>query len=314
MKNGKLLITVSLLSVFVLVLAFASVHIMNRNAKNEDITTMGGEQSANAQGADLQTSTQPPTPAEQPTPPPEPAATPAPEKTEDPLPFAPSATKTPKPQGQGTPAPTDAPKYVYLTFDDGPCKNTPKVLDILKEYNVKATFFVIGNQISWVKDIMEREYDEGHAIGVHSMTHDRPKIYKTQKALFDDIDACTAEIRKHLGDKFETGLYRFPGGSISKLAKPYRYAVVEAGYTYYDWTVDSGDTSAKLVPADTIVKNIEKSRLRNEEIVLMHDGPGKDTLVDALPRIIEYYREKGYEFRTLMQRVDSDGKLIGYSH
>lgn len=198
-------------------------------------------------------------------------------------------------------------KIVYLTFDDGPSENTKKILKILDKYDAKATFFVIGTNEKCYKYIKEA-YDAGHTIGLHSFTHDYSLIYSSTDNFFDDLQKISDVVEKQTGEK--SYITRFPGGSSNSISANYTEGIMteltemlpEKGYQYFDWNVSSGDASADDVPVETLIENSTSSNDQHI-IILMHDTDAKDTTVEALPAIIEYYQAKGYEFRGL--EIDS---------
>lgn len=200
-----------------------------------------------------------------------------------------------------SPPDTDPPradeKCVYLTFDDGPTDSvTPKILDVLAREKVPATFFVIGQQIKNREKILQREADEGHAIGIHTYTHIYSQIYSSAEALTSDIEKCRQAIRAVL-PTFDGKIYRFPGGSYGK--QDLRDTVRALGYTYYDWNAATGDAEAHRSAAELFENAVLSSKEKRQVILLMHDGVGYASTIEALPQIIEYYRENGYTFRTL---------------
>lgn len=198
-------------------------------------------------------------------------------------------------------------KVVYLTFDDGPSKNTGKILDILKKYNAKATFFVTGNNQEH-DDLMKRAHDEGHSIGLHTYTHDYKKVYASKDAYFDDLQKISDLVEKVTGEK--SHVIRFPGGSSNTVSAKYTKGLMteltkevrEKGYQYFDWNCDSTDASGNNVPVEQLVSNATSSSADYVNI-LMHDTDAKDTTVEALPQIIEHYKSEGYVFNGLT--VDS---------
>ena len=215
------------------------------------------------------------------------------------------AAKQPQPEAAPavTPAPTNTGKVCYLTFDDGPSDNTLRILDTLKKYNIKATFFVINtNKISYLK----RMSAEGHSIGLHSATHNYQNIYSSADAYFNDLYAISNIVETYTGIK--PNIIRFPGGSSNVISKKYcngimSYLAVETanrGYTYFDWNVSSEDASAPLVSYTSIVDAVlNGARNKNNICVLMHDASGKTTTADALPFIIEGLIQQGFCFEPL---------------
>ena len=207
--------------------------------------------------------------------------------------------------------PEDTGKYAYLTFDDGISDATNDILDILKEYNVKATLFVnfAYKKVSGYKEIYQRIIDEGHALGNHTNTHD----YDDSNTVYGSIESFEKEVMDiHNSIKELTGyemtLFRFPGGSnttYNKLGTAPHTLIHELGYEYYDWNVDSGDAKAHNVPKETLVKNVLNGATSNSAIILMHDlgYRYKRTTVEALPEIIEGLIEKGYTLKALDESV-----------
>ncbi len=180
-------------------------------------------------------------------------------------------------------------KVVYLTFDDGPGENTEALLDILDDYGVKATFFIVGNRVEGFESTVNRIIEEGHSLGMHSYTHNYADLYF-------DLDNFVTEINLEQDELFEiTGevinLFRFPGGSSNSLsAQPISLFVDylnEQNIVYYDWNVSSGDSGGKLTAEnvyDNVMSGIEKQEV---SVVLMHDSTEKQTTFDAVPQIIE---------------------------
>lgn len=190
-------------------------------------------------------------------------------------------------------------KVIYLTFDDGPSQYTTKLLDILDKYGVKATFFVVNTPyVHLVEDIVER----GHAIGVHSATHDFKSIYASEDAFFADLTKMRDIIYKRTG--VYTNLIRFPGGSSNTISKfnpgimsRLTDAVEDMGYHYFDWNVDSDDAGGTRTK-DGVVDNVIKGcKSRKISIVLQHDIKGYS--VNAVEEIIIWGLENGYTFLPL---------------
>ena len=192
-------------------------------------------------------------------------------------------------------------KEAFLTFDDGPTKGiTPEILDVLKQYDVRATFFVIGKMVNANKEILIREKNEGHAIGNHSYSHDYKYLYAEPKNFVDDINKADMEIKNVLLE-YNLKLIRFPGGSFGSKREPYRKAITEAGYHYIDWNALNGDAEQQgTIPADKLLEKVKQTaRGQKHLVILMHDAPGKHTTAEALPKIIEYLKAEGYTFKTL---------------
>lgn len=193
-------------------------------------------------------------------------------------------------------------KIVYLTFDDGPSRHTPEVLDILKEEGIPATFFVLGQSALAQEDMIRRIVDEGHALGNHTYDHDYEKLYPRFIHFWDQIQQ-TEEVLAHIVG-IRPSLVRAPGGTYKKFDAHYFRYMEEAGYQVHDWNVDSGDSKRKGVPARDIVANVKNAPLRDVMNVLLHDGAGHAESVLALPEIIAYFKEQGYRFAPLTEDVE----------
>lgn len=187
-------------------------------------------------------------------------------------------------------------KVIYLTFDDGPSdKVTPKILDILKEENVKATFFVIGKNAETRKKLLKREAEEGHTVAVHSYSHIYNEIYASPESLLKDIKKCNKIIEEVTGKK--SSVYRFPGGSFG-LNERLISAVTNSGMRYVDWNASTCDAEISApTPEQLLTAAITTPADRNRVVLLAHDSTTKTATAEALKSIIGYYREKCYVFK-----------------
>lgn len=191
-------------------------------------------------------------------------------------------------------------QIIYLTFDDGPASYTIDILDTLKKYNIKATFFVT-NQFSSYQYLIKREYEEGHTVAVHTYSHDYKTIYSSIDNYILDFDNMNQIIYEQTGEYSK--IFRFPGGTsntISKFNKGIMTNLVnlmkDSGYLNFDWNVDSMDTSTK--DPKEIANNVIKELDKNEySIVLMHDI--KKANIESIDLIINYGLENGYTFLPL---------------
>lgn len=211
------------------------------------------------------------------------------EELEAPVQTSPEAIVTQVPDEAIVQEP-EAKHKVYLTFDDGPSKQTEAVLDILDEYGVKATFFVVGKEGENVAKRLQMIYERGHTIGMHSYSHDYADIYESVEAFRADFLKSKQYIYEATG--VETKVFRFPGGSSNRLGKTDMNLFVdflkEQGVEYYDWNISSGDGGGTLMPVEMIVENCTKNiRRYDTSIILMHDSALKTTTVEALPQILE---------------------------
>lgn len=185
-------------------------------------------------------------------------------------------------------------KVAYLTFDDGPSDNTEKILDILKEYDVKATFFVVGHTDDKSVRLYKRIVKEGHTLGMHSFSHDYSKVYASEEAFEEDLKKIQTFLYRITGVK--STYYRFPGGSsnsVSSVPIENLIRVLDRNHVmYYDWNAANGDALGTILPANQLIANSVNSILRNDEsIVLMHDGNMYDTTVEALPDVLKLLLE-----------------------
>ncbi len=190
---------------------------------------------------------------------------------------------------------------VYLTFDDGPSKYTEQVLDILREEEIKATFFVVGQLVPDRKAVVSRIAREGHAIGNHTYNHVYSELYGSFKGFWSQAVKTDDVLEEALGEK--PFLLRAPGGTATNFDAFYFYYLEQAGYTVVDWNVDSRDAIRQGVPAEEIIATVKKSPLKHQLTVLMHDGAGHGETVKALPEIIAYYKQQGYAFAALDRSV-----------
>lgn len=188
-------------------------------------------------------------------------------------------------------------KIVYLTFDDGPSSNTNAILDILKEYNVKATFFVNGKTDEVSKEGYKRIVEEGHTLAMHSYTHVYKEVYASKEAFLEDV----YRLQNYLFDL--TGIkpiyYRFPGGSSNTISEMdmqiFIQALHEEGMEYFDWNVANGDGGNKELTTDQILTNVWNDIPKYEHsMILMHDSVQKGFTVEALPEMIKQLQEAGY--------------------
>lgn len=193
-------------------------------------------------------------------------------------------------------------KVMYLTFDDGPGPYTEKLLGILEKNNVKATFFVT-NAYPKYQNCIAKEAAAGHAVGVHSYTHDYKIIYSSQKAFWDDYDKMDDIIFKQTGSHAQ--IMRFPGGSSNTVSSHYGRGIMtklaadtrSKGLVYVDWNAMAGD-AGEVKTADGVYNYIVKTTGKQKHvIVLCHDI--KSYTVDAMDRVIKWAKSQGYSFQTV---------------
>lgn len=201
-------------------------------------------------------------------------------------------------------------KIVFLTFDDGASTTvTPKVLEVLDQYNVKATFFVMGQNIKKggekAKELIKEEFEKGHAIGNHSYSHDYKVLYPKRslnlKNFINDYAKTDNLLKEILGDNFSTRLIRCPGGYMSwdNMDELSSYMGKE-DIVSVDWNALSRDAEGKKKNANELLENVKETSKGKEIVVLlMHDTYGKEETAKALPQVIEYFQQQGYQFKTL---------------
>ncbi|WNR45047.1 polysaccharide deacetylase [Paenibacillus roseipurpureus] len=190
---------------------------------------------------------------------------------------------------------------VYLTFDDGPSKLTNQVLDILDKEDVKATFFVLGEQAKSHPNELKRIVKDGHAIGNHTYNHVYKELYSDFQTFWMQISRTEDMIDDIVGIRPQ--LVRAPGGTATNFDANYYYLMEQAGYIVHDWNVDSGDSKRANVPVNEIWQTVKASPLEHEINILFHDGTGHDSSVEVLPKVISYYKQLGYAFAPLTDKV-----------
>ena len=195
-------------------------------------------------------------------------------------------------------------KVAYLTFDDGPSKNiTPLILDILREQEVKATFFVLGSRAELYPDLVKKEYEEGHFIANHGYSHDYNKIYSSPQAVLEEYWKTEKCIKNALGiQEYNSYLFRFPGGSsggkYANLKKEAIEILNENNILNINWNALTNDAVGTPTKESIMQSLIETVGEKNSVVILMHDSATKILTYECLPEIISYLKEKGYCFGT----------------
>lgn len=191
-------------------------------------------------------------------------------------------------------------KNCYITFDDGPSDNTGKILDILQEYNIKATFFVTGENAEKYPDLIGRQYNEGHVVANHTYIHDYNKIYASPAALEETILQTESVIASLVGKENVVKLFRFPGGATKNIRYRFEDTVKKLGYSYINWNALNSDADGKPFSEERSLRSIRESTANKDNaVILMHDTNSKDITLRTLPQILEYLIKCGYEFHTL---------------
>lgn len=206
----------------------------------------------------------------------------------------------------------DSVGIICLTFDDGPSiEITNQILDILEEKGVKATFFILDYDSEKLA-IINREIQDGHTVGIHGYSHDYSSIYSSLDAITSNFTTLQEKLYNDTG--YYATFIRFPGGASNTVSKKYCTGIMTAatqtmtdmGFVYFDWNVDSNDAGGAS-SSDEIYNNVTSTLVEGRtNVVLMHDAANKIYTLEALPRIIDYGLENGFEF----QAITSDTTLV----
>lgn len=196
-------------------------------------------------------------------------------------------------------------KVAYLTFDDGPSPSvTPFILDVLKQHEIKATFFVLGSRVEQYSDLIKREWKEGHYIANHGYSHRYKDIYGSKEAVLQEYEATEKAIQYALeNDQYHSRLFRFPGGSIGghyhDIKQQAASLLEEKGIAHINWNALTND-SVGTPTKESIMKNLKQTVGEKKVVViLMHDAADKILTYEMLPEIIRYLKDWGYQFKNL---------------
>ncbi|NLA27074.1 MAG: polysaccharide deacetylase family protein [Firmicutes bacterium] len=209
-------------------------------------------------------------------------------------------------QKNSLPVKTGGGPTAYLTIDDGPEKYTAQILQTLAEYDVPATFFVMGKNNSGDENMYDRILEQGHTLGNHTMTHNLKKIYLSKDAFMTDLLRLEDLLEQKAGVRPD--IIRFPGGSSNTVAAPgvMKEIIAELaarGYDYFDWNISTGDCNTSLTAAQLVANVVSQADRRpgQDLVVLMHDF--NHATAEALPRIIENLHQRGYTFAALEKGI-----------
>lgn len=205
---------------------------------------------------------------------------------------------------------------VFLTFDDGPSPITEDVLDVLAREQVYATFFVIGVETKQGVSLYGRILDEGHSLGLHTYSHNVKKIYASLEGFKQDFNKLGQWLCDTTG--ITPKVCRMAGGSNSAYCPAYLREqiltyLVEEGYSCFDWDIDARDSGPYTVSAGRLAGNViaaAKKKPNQDLIILLHDDRMRTSLPEALPLIIAYFREAGYNFKALWEDVESAKRIL----
>ena len=194
-------------------------------------------------------------------------------------------------------------KVAYLTFDDGPSKTvTLPILDLLKQENIKATFFILGSRVEFYPEIVKRAYDEGHYIANHGYSHKYEYIYSTPYTVLEEFNKTEQLIKNALGDQeYSSHLFRFPGGSkggkYDNIKKEAINILRDNNILYLDWNALTGDSEGRKTKEEMMQYLIDTIGQKKSVVILMHDAGDKKNTYEMLPEIIAYLRNQGYSFK-----------------
>lgn len=200
-------------------------------------------------------------------------------------------------------------KQVFLTFDDGPSVVTPTILDILKNENVKASFFVLGSNVKVMPDTLKRIYEEGHYIANHGYTHVYSSIYSSPEAVLDEYNRCNDAVKNAIGvPEYNSHLFRFPGGLVggkyADIKNQANELLSQNDIVHIDWNALSGDAETNNLSIEFEMQRIEETvGEKNSVVILLHDAPAKHVTAEALPQIISWLKERGYEFKNFYEII-----------
>ncbi|WP_237391690.1 polysaccharide deacetylase [Paenibacillus dendrobii] len=207
-----------------------------------------------------------------------------------------------KPSGSGS-------KTIYITFDDGPSPYTPQLLNVLDQYKVKATFFMLGNQIASHPASTARIAKDGHGLGLHGMTHQKNKFYASPYSALNEMNMDNKKL--HDAAKVYTKLIRVPYGSKPYFTKAYRDQTAASGYHLWDWNIDSNDWRYQSNPQiiyNNVMRDIKTMEKKGvTPIVLFHD---QHATVTILPKLIKAIQAEGYTFKP----ITNDMKPVNFWH
>lgn len=198
-------------------------------------------------------------------------------------------------------------KRAFLTFDDGPSTVTPTILDILKQENIKASFFVLGSRVNAMPEMTKKMYDEGHYIANHGYSHSYSAIYASPQAVLDEFNQCNEAVRNAIGvPEYHSHLFRFPGGlpggKYAEIKRQARELLSQNDIVNIDWNALTGDAETANPTVEFEMQRIQETvNNKNSVVILMHDAQAKAVTAESLPQIISWLKENGYEFKNFYE-------------
>ena len=200
-------------------------------------------------------------------------------------------------------------KRAFLTFDDGPSSVTPTILDVLKQENIKASFFVLGSRVEAMPEMVKRIYEEGHYIANHGYSHSYSAIYSSPQAVLDEYNQCNDAVKNAIGvPEYNSHLFRFPGGlaggPYAQIKQEAKELLSQNDILQVDWNALSGDAETTQPTIEYEMKKIQETVTNKSSVViLMHDAQAKKATAEALPQIISWLKENGYEFKNFYEII-----------
>lgn len=198
-------------------------------------------------------------------------------------------------------------KRAFLTFDDGPSTVTPAILDVLKQENIKASFFVLGSRVNAMPEMTKRIYDEGHYVANHGYSHSYSAIYASPQAVLDEFNECNKAVRNAIGvSDYHSHLFRFPGGlpggKYAEIKRQAKELLSQNDIVNIDWNALTGDAETANPTVEFEMQRIQETvNNKSSVVILMHDAQAKAVTAEALPQIISWLRENGYEFKNFYE-------------
>ncbi len=203
-------------------------------------------------------------------------------------------------------------KRVFLTFDDGPSKKvTIPILDLLKQENIKANFFVLGSRVDLYPDIVKREYEEGHYIANHGYSHTYSQIYESTTSVLDEYNKTNQSVKNAIGNQiYNTNIFRFPGGSVGgkyhNIKAEAKSLLEQESIAAVDWNALNGDAEGIRTEQALLNRLKETTKNKNSLVILMHDAGDKTKTYNILPQVIQYLRQEEYEFKTFYDILNNE--------
>lgn len=203
-------------------------------------------------------------------------------------------------------------KDVYLTFDDGPSdKITERVLNILKEKHVKATFFLIGSKIKGREKIIRKICNQRNGVGLHTYSHKYNKIYRSNNTFIKEMKVTEKELASVIGK--DTRIIRFPGGSSRRINKELLSKIRKNHFKIFDWNITTEDgINSKLSPYKLYKQATKTNPKLSRYIILMHCAQENGNTCKALPAIIDYYKKIGCNFKIINENTKEYIFRTGY--